>query len=117
MQARATGEPGPPFPYSEEEFIAEHYWGYTARPDGSTSEFEVEHPPWEIRLATESALDCEVGVLYGPEFEAAVRAGPSSAFIAEGSRVAVHRPARLPGTDGAAARGGAGGGAAAGPER
>ena len=33
---------------SEEEFIAEHYWAYTRQTDGSTIEYQVEHPSWRI---------------------------------------------------------------------
>jgi uncharacterized protein len=33
---------------SEAEFITEHYWGYTARRDGTTSEYRVEHPIWQL---------------------------------------------------------------------
>src|SRR6201996_9299317 len=33
---------------SEEEFITEHYFGYTKRSDGSTSEYGVEHPRWKV---------------------------------------------------------------------
>jgi uncharacterized protein YqjF (DUF2071 family) len=31
---------------SEEEFIMEHYWGYTRLNPTSTSEYKVEHPIW-----------------------------------------------------------------------
>ena len=31
---------------SEEEFITEHYWGYTKRTRGNTSEYGVQHPRW-----------------------------------------------------------------------
>jgi hypothetical protein len=95
LGARVSGDPAPPFPGSVEEFVAEHGWGYTVRRDGRTSEFQVEHPPWEIRPAASAALDCDVGALYGPEFEDAVRGRPGSAFLADGSTVVVHRAARL----------------------
>lgn len=32
---------------SEEEFITEHYWGYTKLKNG-TAEYEVTHPRWEV---------------------------------------------------------------------
>lgn len=35
-----------PAPGSHEEFITEHYWGYTARSGGRVSEYEVRHPRW-----------------------------------------------------------------------
>jgi uncharacterized protein len=34
-------------PGSQEEFITEHYWGYTACGE-RTSEYRVEHPRWKI---------------------------------------------------------------------
>lgn len=33
---------------SEEEFITEHYWGYTRISENKTSEYGVEHPRWEV---------------------------------------------------------------------
>jgi hypothetical protein len=95
LGARVAGAPRPPFPGSVEEFVTEHYWGYTAREAGETSEFQVEHPPWEVLPVSETWLDCEVGAVYGRDFEEAVRTAPASAFVAEGSAVAVHRGARL----------------------
>jgi uncharacterized protein YqjF (DUF2071 family) len=84
----ARGEPQPLVPGSHEEFIAEHYWGYTARRAG-TSEYQVEHPPWRIWSGTESYLHADVLALYGELFIEALSAKPVSAFIAEGSRVTV----------------------------
>ena len=33
---------------SEEEFITEHYWGYTKLRNNITSEYGVEHPRWNM---------------------------------------------------------------------
>lgn len=33
---------------SEEEFITEHYWGYTKAGHKKTFEYNVEHPKWNI---------------------------------------------------------------------
>ena len=33
---------------SLEEFIIEHYWGYTRRGPNRTDEYKVEHPKWEL---------------------------------------------------------------------
>jgi uncharacterized protein YqjF (DUF2071 family) len=73
---------------SHEEFITEHYWGYTKRPAG-TSEYQVEHPRWRLRLANEWSFDADVASLYGPQFCETLSAEPVSAFIAEGSGVMV----------------------------
>jgi hypothetical protein len=81
-------------PGSEEEFIAEHYWGYASR-RGSTVEYAVEHPPWRVWQVGESWLECDVAALYGPEFAPYLAAEPSSAFLAEGSAVVVRQGQRL----------------------
>jgi hypothetical protein len=82
---------------SEEEFIAEHYWGYAGR-RGGTVEYAVEHPPWRVWQVAESWLDCDLAELYGPELAPYLKAPPSSAFLAEGSAVVVRqgRALRLP---------------------
>ena len=82
------GEPQPLPAGSHEEFIAEHYWGYTAGRGGS-SEYQVEHPPWRIWSGTESYLHADVLALYGPLFVEALSARPVSTFIADGSEVVV----------------------------
>lgn len=76
-------------PGSEEEFITEHYWGYTKRSDGSTSAYHVEHPHWQTyRLQSyEIAVDFEQ--LYGPEFAFLTDERVSSVLLAEGSAVTV----------------------------
>ncbi|MCB0324751.1 MAG: DUF2071 domain-containing protein [Bdellovibrionales bacterium] len=80
---------------TEEEFITEHYWGYTRHPDGSTSEYRVEHPRWQIWKANSCALDCDVAALYGPQFSSFVQGEPSSAFLADGSDVIVRMGRKL----------------------
>ena len=90
------GAPAPIAPGSEEEFITEHYWGYTRQRDGSTVEYEVEHPRWRVWQVSEAALDADLEALYGSRFAAVLGERPSSAFIADGSAVRVMRPVRLP---------------------
>jgi len=74
---------------SHEEFITEHYWGYTAgkRP----SEYRVEHPRWKIWQAASATFKADVATLYGNEFGEPLSAAPASQFIAEGSHVQVWR--------------------------
>lgn len=80
---------------SEEEFITEHYWGYTKRRDGSTSEYEVEHPSWRVWQVARSTFACDVTSLYGEPFVEPLSVEPSSAFLAEGSDVTVYQGSRL----------------------
>ncbi len=95
MQAQTTGALQAITPGSEEEFITEHYWGYTAQKDGGALEYQVEHPPWRVWQVQESSLDCNATALYGPEFAAVLAGKPSSTFVAEGSAVAVRQGVRI----------------------
>ena len=89
------GAPGPAVEGSQEAFISEHYWGYTGQPDGSTLEYQVEHPPWRVWHARQAELDCDVAELYGRDLADFVTGTPSSAFLAEGSAVTVRFPNKL----------------------
>jgi uncharacterized protein YqjF (DUF2071 family) len=80
---------------SHAEFIAEHYWGYAAQRDGGTCEYQVQHPPWLVASAHEARLDCDVSLLYGAELGRFLQGPPASAFLADGSEVAVSHGARL----------------------
>lgn len=97
LAATAVGEPAPMAAGSSEEFIAEHYWGYTRQRDGGTVEYQVTHPRWRVWAARDVAFDADVAGLYGDAFVTPLGAAPRSAFVAEGSRVAVHLPRRLRG--------------------
>jgi hypothetical protein len=76
---------------SEEEFITEHFWGYSRQRDGTTLEYRVEHPPWRVQSAVESSLAGDFAPLYGPEFQDCLALPPHSAFVAEGSEVMVRQ--------------------------
>jgi uncharacterized protein YqjF (DUF2071 family) len=89
------GAPTTPTPGSHEEFIAEHYFGYCGQCDGGTIEYQVEHPPWKIWQAVSTSLNADVAALYGPQFEPALSRPAASAFLADGSAVAVMRPVRI----------------------
>jgi hypothetical protein len=80
---------------SEEEFLTEHYWGYTRRSNGSTSEYGVQHPRWKIYPVSSSTIDVDLGSLYGPTFAQLHSQSPSNILLAEGSAVSVHSGARL----------------------
>jgi len=93
-----VGYAGPRAPLvhgSREEFIAEHYWGYCAQRGGGTVEYQVEHPPWHIWPATAAKLDCDAAALYGPQLAEVLSQPPTTAFLADGSAVAVMKPTRI----------------------
>lgn len=94
VRVAATGSPQPVAAGSEEEFITEHYWGYSGQKDGGCIEYQVEHPRWRVWQADECELVCDVAELYGESFAEALQARPSSAFLAEGSPVVVRQGIR-----------------------
>ncbi len=95
LEAESEGEPAHPAPGSEQEFITEHYWGYTAQRDGGTLEYRVAHPAWRVWSVRRASLRCDAEALYGVPFARALSGPPSSAFLADGSVVAVFRGTRL----------------------
>ena len=95
VSVEPTGPPRALVPGSEEEFITEHYWGYTPQRDGGTVEYRVAHPPWRTWAVRSARLAGELAPLYGDALAAELRRPPDSAFLAEGSAVEVFAPARL----------------------
>jgi uncharacterized protein YqjF (DUF2071 family) len=95
LRATVIGAPQPLVEGSEEEFITEHYWGYTAQPNGGCKEYHVDHPRWNVWPAREASLRCNVASLYGEKFVEPLGASPQSAFLAEGSTVTVSSGAVL----------------------
>ena len=94
--AVVSGEPEEALPGSEEEFITEHYWGYSSLRSGGTVEYKVEHPRWRVWPLLYPVLDCDVAGLYGERFAGSLSGEPSSAFLADGSEVAVYSGVSLP---------------------
>jgi uncharacterized protein YqjF (DUF2071 family) len=88
------GEPRPLRPASHEEFIAEHYWGYT-RAASHTVEYRVQHPAWHVRDAESASVEGELGEPYPEAFAFLRRRAPDSAFAACGSAVTVFRGKKL----------------------
>ena len=82
-------------PGSEEDFITEHYWGYTKRRDGSTSAYQVEHPHWQTYMPRSHQIAVDFGLLYGPSFAFLTDQRVSSVLLVEGSAVSVHSGSRL----------------------
>jgi uncharacterized protein YqjF (DUF2071 family) len=76
---------------SEEEFITEHYWGYTKINEQKTFEYEVTHPTWEVYPVKEYDIRIDFGAVYGRDFEVLNRIEPTSVMLAEGSIITVEK--------------------------
>jgi hypothetical protein len=67
---------------SEEEFITEHYWGYTKLSETSTSEYGVEHPRWEVYETSDYSIDVDFDDVYGETTKDSVKFHPPIEFKA-----------------------------------
>lgn len=74
---------------SHEEFIAEHYWGYTKVTPEVSYEYEVSHPKWEIYPVNSTYVHVDFASVYGPSFGFLNEKKPYSSILAEGSEISV----------------------------
>jgi uncharacterized protein YqjF (DUF2071 family) len=95
LTVQAAGAPRTMSDGSAEQFIAEHYWGYSAQPGGGCVEYHVAHPPWRVWDVTHAEFSGDAASLYGAAFADALHKPPDSAFLAEGSPVTVYRGKRI----------------------
>lgn len=95
LQVVADTRPVPILNGSEEEFITEHYWGYTKLPHGKTSEYEVLHPRWEQYPVKRHDIDVDFNMVYGPSFAFLNKQQPDSVLLAEGSEVTVRSGSKI----------------------
>ncbi len=72
-----------------EEFIFEHYYGYTKLNDRVSQEYEVNHPRWRVNKVIDYSIDCDFNSMYGNDFSFLSDCVPGSVIIAEGSPVTV----------------------------
>jgi uncharacterized protein YqjF (DUF2071 family) len=80
---------------SEEEFIAEHYWGFSKYNTQTTFEYAVQHPAWEVYKVKTHLINCDFTALYGNDFSFLQAAKPNSVFIAKGSPIAILHKKKL----------------------
>jgi len=89
LKADTSGTPALPAEGSLEQFITEHYWGYSRRSNGGTVEYHVSHAPWKVWTATHAQFSGNTSDLYGGKLAELLTKAPASAFIADGSLVKV----------------------------
>lgn len=99
IAAEASSVLRPITPDSIEEFITEHYWGFTKRSRGPTSQYQVEHPRWQTYAIRRSMVDADFGALYGQAFASLNAQQPASVLLAEGAPVSIRGGTRLAAVD------------------
>jgi uncharacterized protein len=91
LTAQETSASQLPGEGSLEQYITEHYWGYSTQRGGGSIEYHVSHVPWKVSMGTSARFEGDATELYGLELGRILRRPPSSAFIADGSPVTVFR--------------------------
>ena len=74
---------------SFQEFIFEHYYGYTRLNDTTSQEYRIRHPRWKLNRVTKYDINCNFAEMYGPAFAELTYQEPKDVFIAEGSNVSI----------------------------
>lgn len=74
---------------SFEEFIFEHYYGYTKINSNATEEYKINHPRWKVNKVHSAVIDCDFAAMYGKDFGFLKDETPDAVFIAEGSAIEV----------------------------
>lgn len=95
LSAQTTGPPAHAREESLEQFIAEHYWGYSVQPQGTAIEYHVSHLRWQVWKTSSASFDGDASAFYGRELGIVFRRPPDSAFVADGSSVLVFKGNRL----------------------
>lgn len=96
MRSKASMQPQPIAAGSMEEFITEHYWGYSKRRGGGATEYQVEHSRWQIYPVLSSAISADFESLYGTAFAGLTQRQPDHILLAEGAPVAIRWGGRVP---------------------
>ena len=74
---------------SIEEFIFEHYYGYTRLNSQNSLEYKVNHPRWNVNKVIDYSINCDFKSMYGIDFSFLSRRQPDSVMVAEGSAVTI----------------------------
>ena len=80
-------------PGSLEEFITEHYYGYTK--GRRTLEYRVEHPQWRTLQIHDYTVAVDFGLAYGAGWSKLTGMRPHSVLFAEGSEVSVYSAGKI----------------------
>jgi len=80
---------------SEEEFITEHYWGYTKINETTSYEYEVTHPKWNHYEIKRSKIEVDFEQTYGADFGFLNHIKPRSIMLAEGSEITVENKRKI----------------------
>ena len=90
ITVNAANENEQMLPESIEEFIFEHYYGYTKIDSHLSQEYKVNHPRWQVNKVIDYSICCDFKSMYGNDFSFLSNDQPHSVLLAEGSPVTVN---------------------------
>lgn len=94
LSLRITSNTKLPEENSIEEFITEHYWGYSKGSKHCT-EYQVQHPQWNCCIAQDVEVNVDFKSTYGNAFEFLNHCEPDNVIYARGSQISVSFPRKL----------------------
>lgn len=74
---------------SFEEFIFEHYYGYSMINKSTTEEYKIEHPRWKTNDVVHYTINCDFEKMYGKDFNFLNNSIPKNVIFGEGSLIAI----------------------------
>jgi hypothetical protein len=89
IKVKAENKELPIEPESFEEFIFEHYYGYTKVNANQSEEYRIYHPKWKINRIKDYNINCNFEKMYGSDFEFLNRHHAHSVFLAIGSGIRI----------------------------
>ena len=88
VKASSVTEPMPL--HGIEEFIFEHYYGYTRVSETASIEYAIAHQRWLVHAVKDFSVECDFKAMYGEGFSFLSEIEPDTIFMAEGSGVSVN---------------------------
>ena len=89
IQVQCEIQSNPMIADSFEQFIFEHYYGYTKIDTQKTEEYQLQHPSWMTHKVLDYSIDCDFKKMYGNSFSVLNNTKPTAVFVAKGSDVAI----------------------------
>ena len=80
---------------SDQQFILERYYGYSAYNQQTTFEYEVCHASWKHFKVTDFKINVDFEQTYGAEFALLNRLQPDTVMMAQGSRISIENKRKL----------------------
>ena len=76
ISAQTAGSPTHSQEGSLEQFITEHYWGFSAQGSRGALEYHVSHVPWQVWATAKAGFEGEASSLYGAELSTVLKRRP-----------------------------------------